>query len=236
MSVRSTSTFSFFSTAIEAYYPVIARNTSNPAYELTIGEGCDFKNTSGYDIAVTTGDDEADLVKPGNDTNIKLTVDETVEASVFSNYVASVDGVCYETLQEALAEVKEGSVLNLLANITISDAWDCRSNGAQVTVPVTINGNGYTLKLTGNVDDRNWNTIFRFEDVATIKNITIDVSDATGVDRGVSSKLSITAENVKFIGNDNAKRAIIFGEGAGSAISEVTATITDCEFTNWSYH
>ena len=150
--------------------------------------------------------------------------------------VAKIGDTGYATLADAFKAVQSDDTVTLLQDVTISDTWDCRSNGAKFTVPVTIDGNGKTLKLTGTVKDNNWNTVFRFEgETATVKNLTIDVSEATGVQRGISSKGSIVVETCTFIGNDSAKRAIIFGEGAGSAIGNVTATVTGSTFTNWSY-
>lgn len=150
--------------------------------------------------------------------------------------VARVNGVTYFDLATAFKNATSDCEIKLLKDVTISEKWDCRYTGAKFTVPVTINGNGKTIKLTGNVDDKNWNTVFRFEDVATVKNLTIDASEAIGIQRGISSKLSITVENVTFIGNGTtAKYAIIFGEGAAEKISDLIATITECEFTNWTY-
>lgn len=150
--------------------------------------------------------------------------------------VAQVNGVTYFDLATAFKNATSDCEIKLLKDVTISEKWDCRYTGAKFTVPVTINGNGKTIKLTGNVDDKNWNTVFRFEDVATVKNLTIDASEAIGIQRGISSKLSITVENVTFIGNGTtAKYAIIFGEGAAEKISDLIATITECEFTNWTY-
>ena len=62
--------------------------------------------------------------------------------------VAEVDGVYYDELKNALKAVKSDSVVNILADITISDKWDARNTGGKITVPVTINGNGYTIKFT----------------------------------------------------------------------------------------
>lgn len=155
-----------------------------------------------------------------------------------SHYVASVDGVNYESLEAALEALTDGATLTLLEDITVTELWDCRNNGAKVTAAnVTIDGNGNTLTLTGAVEDKNWNTVFRFEgDNATVKKLTIDASEATGIVRGISSKLSITVDNCTFIGNGTtAKRAIIFGEGAGDAIADVVATVTNSTFRNWSY-
>ncbi len=161
---------------------------------------------------------------------------ESVKFADPEKVVAKIGGKSFESLNEAFAAAVSGATIDIVADVTISDTWDCRSNGAKFTVPVTINGNGHTLKLTGTVDDRNWNTVFRFEDNATVKNLTIDASEATSIQRGISAKYNITVEGCTLIGNGtSAKRAIIFGEGAGSAISNVTATVTDSAFKGWSY-
>ncbi len=152
-----------------------------------------------------------------------------------SHYVASVNGVNYESLEAALKALTDGANLTLLEDITVTEAWDCRSNGALVTAAnVTINGDGKTLKLTGAVNDANWNTVFRFEgDNATVKNLTIDASETTDIQRGISSMLSIKVDSCKLIGKGNGY-AIIFGEGAGDALANVVATVTRSEFENWS--
>lgn len=197
-------------------------------------ENVEITSDSDYCMGYIAGNGECSTMTEVTVTNVTATAKgATITAT---DAVAEVNGSIYFNLQAALKALTSGATLTLLADVTISDAWDCRYNGAKITVPVTIDGNGKTIKLTGAVDDKNWNTVFRFEDVATVKNLTIDVSEATGVQRGISSKLSITAENCKFIGNgSSSKRAIIFGEGAGDALSNVTATITGCTFTNWSY-
>lgn len=154
-----------------------------------------------------------------------------------AHYVAYIGDVYYESLEAALEALTDGATLTLLENITVTEAWDCRNNGAKVTAAnVTIDGNGKTLTLTGDVDDRNWDAVFRFEgDNATVKNLTIDASKATGIQRGITAKLSITVDNCTFIGNGTtAKRAIIFGEGAGTALANVVATVTNSTFKNWA--
>lgn len=163
-------------------------------------------------------------------------IDESPYVYGVSAAVAKIGDKTYASLQEALKDLTSGDTLTLLQDVTIYEAWDCRYNGAKVTVPITIDGDGHTLKLTGSVDDKNWNTVFRFEDEATVKNLTIDASEATGIQRGISSKLSITVDNCTLIGNGtSAKRAIIFGEGAGDALTTVTATIINSKFEGWSY-
>ncbi len=150
--------------------------------------------------------------------------------------VAQIGDEKFASLEEAFKAATDGCTITLMSDITVSELWDCRYNGAKFTVPVTIDGNNKTLKLTGAVDDKNWNTVFRFEADATVKNLTIDASEATGIQRGISAKSSITVENCTFIGNGTStKRGVIFGEGAGTALSDVVATITNSKFTNWSY-
>ena len=138
------------------------------------------------------------------------------------------------TLIAAMKDATSGATIKLLKDITISTAWDCRTNGAQFSVPVTIDGDGHKLTFTGKVDDKNWNTVFRFEDTATVKNLTIDASAATGIQRGISAKGSITVDKFTFIGNGSSPQyGVIFSEGASDA-SNVTAEITNSSFTNVS--
>lgn len=154
-----------------------------------------------------------------------------------AHYVAYIGDVYYETLEAALEALTDGATLTLLEDITATELWDCRNNGARVTAAnVTIDGNGHTLKLTGEVNDANWNTVFRFEgDNATVKNLTIDASEAAGIQRGITAKLSITVDNCTFIGNGTtAKLAVIFGEGTGTALANVEATVTNSTFKNWT--
>ena len=138
----------------------------------------------------------------------------------------------YASLEKALKALTENATLTFLDNVTIAENWDCRSNGAKITVPVTIDGNGKTLKLTGVVNDSNWNTVFRIEKDATVKNLTIDVTEATGVQRCITTNSSIVADNCTFLGTTNTRYGIIVGEGAGNNIGNVTANINKCNFTN----
>lgn len=152
--------------------------------------------------------------------------------------VAEVDGVYYTDLIEAFKAAKADSVINILEDVTISDNWDNRKTGAKFTVPVTINGNGHTLKFTGTVNDSNYFSVFRFEKAATVTNLIFDLSEATNSNnrvRAISAKLDLTVDGCSFIGNPavtNA-RGIIFGEGAGAAIGNVKVSITNCQFENF---
>ncbi len=198
-----------------------------------------------YGVGSTTADIFGSAAKLGIETEenvasyTTVTVEDKVSASnsdtTVKAFVAEVGGNYYTDIRDAFKAVTAtNNVVNILSNVTVDYAWDSRYTGSKFMVPVTINGNGYTFKLTGVVDDKNWNTVFRFEDVATVNNLTIDVSEATGAQRIISSKLSITANTVNLIGNSTVRYGIIFGEGAGTAISNVTATVTNSDFTNMS--
>ena len=135
------------------------------------------------------------------------------------SYVAKVGKNKYETLEEAFKAATSGCTIDILADVVIDYTWDCRdyaTNGShsQFKESVTINGNGHTLKFTGAVSDGNWNTIFRFEENATVNNLTINISEATGAQRVITAKKSLTVDGLTIIGS--AKYGIIFGEGAGA--------------------
>ena len=180
---------------------------------------------------------EGVVIKHGFDERYKIVYRDGVYK--FGDFVAEINGVYYETIDAALKALTDGATLKFLNDVTVAEAWNCRNdNGAQIFANnVTIDGNGKTLKLTGTVKDNNWNTVFRVEgDNATFKNLTIDASKAADVQRGISAKLSITVDSCKFIGNGTTSRyGVIFGEGAGSAIADVVATVTNSEFVDSSY-
>ena len=157
-------------------------------------------------------------------------------------YVAQVGNKKYQSLEKALKALTEGSTLTILENITISEKWDNRYTGAKVSVPVTIDGKGKTIKFTGEINDGlNYTAAFRFEAAATIKNLKIDMSEAISSFpqrlSAVAAKLDITVDACTFIGNANYNntKAIIFGEGASSALTDVKVNITNSHFIDWKY-
>jgi hypothetical protein len=155
---------------------------------------------------------------------------------VTKQYVAEVDGVRYEDFFQALKAIQAGSYFNLQSDFTYEGDWDPRKNGAKVSVPFTFEGNGYTIKIVGKMTDPNYCAPFRFEgENVMISGLTLDLSEATNVHRAISAKYSISLEYCTIIGNDTAKRGVIFGEGAGSAINTVTVRIDNCNFINFGY-
>ena len=150
--------------------------------------------------------------------------------------VAQIGKTSYATLQEALKTLTSGATLELLTNVTITEDWDARYTGAKVTVPVTIDGNGHTIKFTKSVNDKNYQAAFRFEAAATVTDLTIDMSEVTDSKfRAISAKGNLTVDQCTFIGKDPSLncRAIIFGEGAGATIGDVEVSVTNSVFKNW---
>ena len=153
--------------------------------------------------------------------------------------VAKIGGTYYETLQEALNAITSGCTLDILTDITITEKWDCRYTGAKITVPVTINGNGKTIKFTGEISDGyNHLAAFRFEAPVTVNNLVVDMSEAVAVFQNrfsaISTKANLTVNESKFIGSTTYanSRAIIFGEGGHEGLEIV---VNETEFINWKY-
>ncbi len=130
-------------------------------------------------------------------------------------------------------------VVVLTNNVTVDTNWDARYTGGKQTKEVVIDGLGNTLKITGQVADNNHNAVFRFETDAVVKNLVIDLSEASGYNgntaRAISAKGSLTVDNCTFIGNPalSKTRAIIFGEGQSAAPYDAEISITNCTFVNW---
>ena len=165
----------------------------------------------------------------------------TVKNDTGTVAIARVGGVAYDNIENALKAVTStNNVVDIYEDIDITTAWDNRYTGAKFTVPVTINGNGKALIFKGQVSDGgNYHAAFRFQADATVKNLTVDLSEATGYGqrvRAISSSANITVENCTFIGNESLTntRAIIFGEGAGANIGNVVVNISGSEFVNWN--
>ena len=166
---------------------------------------------------------------------------EAHDAASVTTAVAEVDGVYYEDIESALKAIKENSVFNLLTDVTVDYDWDRRYAGATITVPATVNGNGNTIKFTGKISEgQNYHSAFRTEADVVFKNLTVDMSEATSANstrmRAISSKFGVTIENCTFIGNATYTntRAVIYGEGGGSAIGNVTVSVANSTFTNWT--
>ena len=155
--------------------------------------------------------------------------------------VAKIGEQGYESLEAALKAAVANDEVTILSDIAISGKWDCRN--VKTTVPVTINGNDKTIKFTAELaDGYNHIAAFRFEAPVVVKDLTLDLSEATTnwAPRmsAISTKAGITVDGCTFIGNPEYtnSRAIIFGEGSNNeGLAGVEVSVTNSKFTNWRY-
>ena len=206
--------------------------------------------------AVVTIDGKAPQYVASWDNNYYTNMDYAVKEAGSETDVTAVklcvDGVCYSDVIAAFKAIKADSVVDFLADVTYEGRWDCRNNSGTacygtMTAPVTINGNGHTFKIIGNIDDGyNHYSVFRFTSDATVNGLTFDLSEAKSVFqeriRAISSEggnLSVT--DCKFIGSNYAKNktcAVMYGEtnkDDASAVANAEIYISGCTFEGWRY-
>ena len=216
---------------VTAAQPFIVRKMTGNNNTIALeGENTLTSTGEAYQIVITKGSDDAAYVAPTG----------TYTLTGADNFIVYPRDVV-SNLDEFTAALKDANVERIIlgADITVSEDWDNRYTGAKVTRPITINGNGKTLKFTGKVDDKNYMCAFRFEADATIKNLTIDMSEVAGTGgqlRAISSKDGqLTVDNCTFIGSTNYTntRGIIFGEGVQAATNNTIVSVTNSTFNNW---
>ena len=213
------------STLTVTVYDHPAKATGNSTVTLTNGSVIDARNGGfTYDeVNARLSIDATSKIIGKNGVEVKLPV-------------AKINDTKYYTLEAAFKAATSGCTIDIINNVTVDYAWDARYTGAKFTVPVTINGNGNTIKFTASVNDNNYQAPFRFEADATVKGLTIDMSETTDSRfRAISSKGNLTVDGCTFIGKDATLncRAIIFGEGAGANAGNLAISITDSKFINW---
>ena len=102
---------------------------------------------------------------------------------------------------------------------------------------------GHTIKFTGKISNPNNNNVFAFTDVAVVKNLTLDLSQATAGSkfgtRAITTKASLLVDGCEFVGNPTDPKGIgiIFGEGSnhsGAMITDMTVSIKNSTFTDWT--
>ena len=209
--------------------PVIARRLTS-SFDLEFTGNNNLVTDETYQIVLTNVKDDVAYVAPTG----------TYTLTGADNFIVYPRDVV-SNLDEFTAALKDANVERIIlgADITVTENWDNRYTGAKVTRPITINGNGKTLKFTGKVDDKNYMCAFRFEADATIKNLTIDMSEVAGTGgqlRAISSKDGqLTVDNCTFIGSTNYTntRGIIFGEGVQAATNNTIVSVTNSTFNNW---
>ncbi len=142
-----------------------------------------------------------------------------------------------DELKAAITNAKDGDVIVIASDITVTDKWDNRYGG-KTNKAITINGLDNTLKFTGAVNDGlNYHAVFRFEGDATVKNLTFDFSEAEAGTylRAISATSDLIVDNCTFIGSDNYTKdnAVMFGDTNASSQIDASVSITNCAFTNW---
>lgn len=231
---------------IDAFIPVVVRNASSETLLTFNGANTiTASNTDDIWCAIGTSEYEENGNLPTAATGkVRVTLNDATldEEGVYGDFVpvamvvTEVGTEDYATLEEAFKAATSGCTIEILKDVTIDYAWDNRNTGSKFTVPVTINGNDKIIKFTASVNENNYQAPFRFQADATVKNLTIDMSEVTDNRfRAISSNANLTVDGCKFIGKDATLncRAIIFGEGAGTNVGNLVISITNSEFINW---
>ncbi len=153
------------------------------------------------------------------------------------SYIVGKPVTTADELKAAITGAKDGDVILIANDITVTDKWDNRYGG-KTDKAITIDGLGNTLKFTGAINDgSNYHAVFRLTGAATVKNLTFDFSEAAAGTylRAISAASDIIVDNCTFIGSDNYTKdnAVNIGDINSSAQINVTASITNCTFTNW---
>ena len=149
------------------------------------------------------------------------------------------NGTAVSTEDELTAALKaKAAKIYVTANMTISKKWDNRYNGAKTSLPIEIDGLGHTLKFTNIDDAANRGAVFYFTEDALVKNLKIDVSEATYnfMVRAITAAKNLTLQKCTFIGNLNHTRnnAVVVGDcGDSTPMWPYEVTITDCIFKDW---
>lgn len=215
---------------INAFVPVLVRNMTANGYTINLKGNNTFTTTNGYQVVISNTDYSlqngtmSPLVAPTG--TYSLTGADNLN-------VYPRDILVYSTpdLQNAMSK---SAIIKFMNDITVTSNWNYQSN-ANFTQPVTIDGQGHTIKFQGQVYNPNNNNAFRFEAPATVKNLTMDLSGATATGeriRAISTNSAINVDNCTFIGNSLTNtRGIIYGEGAANF--NFSVSITNSNFTNW---
>ena len=209
-------------TTVTAPKPIIVRKVNNAEYTYAAAlTDVTLNATESYQVVFTNGQDDAAYVTPVGNWSITGADD----------LILYPRDVVVTTAEELKAASKKSGNIYIVNDITVTADWSYRTD-SEFLNPVVINGLGHTIKFTGKVYNPNNNNAFRFENNAVVKNLTIDLSETpTTKVRAISTKSAITVDNCVFIGNADARRGLIFGEGASAF--DFTVTVKNSRFTNW---
>lgn len=153
-----------------------------------------------------------------------------------TTYVAEVNGTQYESLQAAIAAAKTGDTVKLIANFTTDASKTQKADRLTVTTDVTLDLNGCTLTIPGELEDSsNWAAFY-------INGATMTVKDSSANGTGAICGADKTVENPKYQGgvflfDVNGDGALFIESGtyyAGGTVVQVTqgtATVNGGSFS-----
>lgn len=159
--------------------------TDNPSFTLNSGTLTD-ENPIQIDVDVKAGDLDADWVTFGEGAGEWdiITDAETGDGRPAIQWkpakgeaVAKVNGSNYATLEAAIAAAKEGATVKLLKNIEISvnDDTDKTISLIAINKNLTLDGNGKTITVKGNVTEGKGHVIGILDGAnVTVTDLTID--------------------------------------------------------------
>ena len=175
---------------------------------------------------------DADLCKTG----YAPTVNEDGTCTVTKVKVAEVNSTQYDTLEAAIAAAKDGDTVKLIANFTTDASKTQKADRLTVTTDVTLDLNGCTLTIPGELEDSsNWAAFY-------IKGATMTVKDSSANGTGAICGADKTVENPKYQGgvflfDVNGDGALFIESGtyyAGGTVVQVTqgtATVNGGSFS-----
>jgi len=140
------------------------------------------------------------------------------------NYVATVDGVGYETLQEAIVAAAPAGTVEIVDDVVV-DKWIMISetlsigSGQIITIPeingLTINGNEHSLTVNAIESASNGNRLFYNATNLNVYDLTINYAD------DVVGGIGLTSGTIS---------GVTFNGGVGILPGEGDITITGCTF------
>ena len=215
---------------IAAGYPVAITNMSGENYSIELEGNNTLTTSNSYQVIITNSKDEDELEAPTG--NYTLT-----GADNFNVYPRDLL-VGTEAELKAAYKNSDCKIIKLTNDITVAEKWDSRYAG-QYTRPIVLDGAYHTITFTGAINNPNMNMVFDFDEAAEVKNLTIDMSQATVNNIGthaISAKKDLVVDNCKFIGNQNASKssAIYYAEGNRNEKIDMVVSVKNSIFTNWT--
>lgn len=170
--------------------------------------------------------DNASSITIQTDATLKNagTISGTVNGEI-DQYVARVNGVGYDTLEEAIEAAAPGGTITLVKNVEIAD---------QISLPAnaTLDGAGHTLTYTGNTEDISGGAFNITNDNVTINDLTIN---AGGLKHGVQFYCTKGGELNGVTVNGGIYTSVIVNGATNVDIIDCALNPADGAYTNIEY-